>query len=485
MVRIEGHRSLLDRLARLRAIRAYHPEAAVMEIQGKRVLVVGLGKSGVSAALFLRSRGARVTVSDSKAESELSREIPALLDKGIVVETGAHGERTFRDQDLIVLSPGVPLNTPQLEQARGFQVPVIGEVELASRFLQGRIIAITGSNGKTTTTSLVGEILTQSGLKAQVGGNIGTPVTELIEGSTPETWNVLEISSFQLESVESFRPKIACILNVTPDHLDRHGTFEAYVAAKARIFEQQGPEDFAVLNAANDTCLKTADGLRAPVYWFSSEAEVKQGSFARDGEIFWRRNAMPETILPVSEIALKGKHNLENVLAAVTIAKLAGCANESIRSSVRDFKAVEHRLEHITTIDGVQYFNDSKATNVDATIKALESFPAGIHLILGGKDKGSDYTVLKPLLKQRAKRVYTIGAAADKIESHITGAVPIIHAGTLDRAVRLAAENAASGDVVVLAPACSSFDQFDNYEHRGRVFRQLVEALAARGAVNG
>ncbi len=457
-----------------------------MDIQGKRVLVVGLGKSGISAAMFLQSRGAQVTVSDSKAESQLSREIPTLLDKGVIVETGGHGERTFRDQDLIVLSPGVPLDTPQLEQARNFNVPVIGEVELASRFLQGEIIAITGSNGKTTTTALVGEILVKSGMKTQVGGNIGTPVTELIERSTPGTWNVLEISSFQLETVESFRPKIACVLNITPDHLDRHGTFEAYAAAKTRIFERQTSAESAVLNADDTTCVSIGKRIRSTAFWFSGSHPIKRGCFLRADQIVWRdADGKEESVIPTSEITLEGAHNLENVLAATVIAKLAGCGNENIRRAIREFKAVEHRLEHVATVAGVEYFNDSKATNVDATIKALESFPGNIHLILGGKDKGSDYSVLKSLLTQRAKQVYTIGTAAEKIESQIEGAVPIVKAGTLERAVRLAAEGASSGDVVVLAPACSSFDQFQNYEHRGQVFKELVHALGEGGEREG
>ncbi len=456
-----------------------------MELEGKRVLVVGLGKSGVSAALFAHARSAKVTVSDSKAEAQLGKDIPKLLDLGIVVETGSHGERTFRDQDLIVVSPGVPYNTPQLQQARALGVPIIGEVEFASRFLRGPIIAITGSNGKTTTTSLCGEILGKSGLATQVGGNIGKPVTDMIESSKPETRNVLEISSFQLETIDTFHPQIAAILNITPDHLDRHGTFAAYVAAKARIFENQTARDFAILNAEDKACAELGDGLQAQVYWFGQKERSGRGSFVRAAKIYFRTDAgVEQEIMPLNEIALKGAHNVENVLAAVCVAVLSGCQPEQIRSAVREFKAVEHRLEHVATIGGVSYYNDSKATNVDATIKALESFPANIHLILGGKDKGSDYSVLTPLLKQRVKQVYTVGAAAEKIESQISG-VPLISAKTLDKALRAASEIAVSGDVVLLAPACASFDQFDSYEHRGRVFKQLVMALTEAGVARG
>jgi UDP-N-acetylmuramoylalanine--D-glutamate ligase len=461
----------------------------LMELKNQRVLVVGLGKSGVSAATFLQSRGARVTVSDSKAEAELGKDIPALLDRGIAVETGAHGERTFRDQDLIIVSPGVPVDAPQLQQARAAGVKIIGEVELAARFLQGQMVAITGSNGKTTTTSLCGEMLEKAGKKTQVGGNIGRPVTDLIEESTGETWSVLEISSFQLETIESFRPKIAAILNITPDHLDRHGDFATYAAAKARIFENQQADDFAVLNADDKTCVEIAGKVKSRIYWFGSKERSEQGSFVRAASIYWRSPEGRETeIMPTGEISLKGKHNLENVLAAVCVGMLSGCTPEQIRRAVREFKAVEHRLELVATLNGVAYYNDSKATNVDATIKALESFPANIHIILGGKDKGSDYTVLKPLLQKRARAVYTIGAAAEKIESQVTGSAPVFHAETLERAVRQAAEKAVSGDVVLLAPACASFDQFQNYEHRGRAFKELVhnmEAVGARGVKHG
>jgi len=450
-----------------------------MEINNKRVLVVGLGKSGVASALFLKARGARVTVSDAKPEDELGEEIPILLDHGIAVETGGHGERTFRGQDLIVVSPGVAIDSPPLVQARTLGETVIGETELAAQFLPGRIVAITGSNGKTTTTTLAGEIVAAGGYPTVVGGNIGTPAISLVERATPETIVVLEVSSFQLETIHTFRPRIAVVLNVTPDHLDRHRTFAAYTDAKARIFENQQAEDFAVLNADDPTCVRLASRTRAPVFWFSRKKEVKQGAYVHDGRVFSRDASGQREIMLVSEIPLKGAHNVENVLAAVCVGALMRCEPERIRKTIRDFRAVEHRLEYVATIRGVEYYNDSKATNVDATIKALESFPANVHLILGGKDKGSDYTVLNDLLRQRVKRVYTIGAAAGKIESQIKGTVEIVHAETLEAAVKRAAAAAQPGDIVLLAPACASFDQFQNYEHRGRVFKEVVSGLAA------
>lgn len=454
---------------------------SVTALKGKRVLVVGLGKSGVASALFLQQQGARVAVSDAKSEEQLRQEIPLLLDHGISVETGQHSERTFRDQDLIVISPGVPVDMPQLVNAGARGIPIIGEVELAAQFLKGKIVAITGSNGKTTTTSLAGEILSSSQQKALVGGNIGTPAVSFVESATEDTWIVLEVSSFQLETIDTFHPKIAVVLNVTPDHLDRHHTFERYAAAKARIFENQTPADFALLNADSQTCVEMAAKSKSPVYWFSRLKEVGRGAFVSNGRIFWRDADTEAEIMLVDEISLKGSHNLENVLAAVGIGMLAGVDAAHIRTAVAKFKAVEHRLEYVASVHSVEYFNDSKATNVDATIKALESFPGGIHLILGGKDKGSDYSVLNTLLSERVKRVYTIGAAAAKIASQVRG-TEVVNAGTLESAVKRASESAIAGDVVLLAPACASFDQFDSYEHRGRVFKALVHQLEARAA---
>jgi len=454
-----------------------------MDVKGKRVLVVGMGKSGIASALFLADQGARVAVSDTKSQEELHHEIPQLLDRGIGVEAGYHGERTFQEQELIVISPGVPYDVPQLVQARQAGIPVIGEIELASRYLKGRIAAITGSNGKTTTTALAGEIVAAGGAPTLVGGNIGTPAISFADSATPDTWLVLEVSSFQLETIETFRPAIAVVLNVTPDHLDRHRTFANYAAAKARIFENQDAADCTVLNGDDATCAAMATQTKGAVYTFSRQHPVERGAFVRNHDILWTDAGREQSIMPVSEIGLKGAHNVENVLAGISIGMLAGVSPAAIRTAVARFKAVEHRLEFVADIRGVAYYNDSKATNVDATIKALESFPGRIHLILGGKDKGSDYSVLNPLLAERVKRVYTIGAAAPKIESQIKG-VSVASAGTIDNAVRQASETATSGDVVLLAPACASFDQFVSYEHRGRVFKDLVKQLASRSLQN-
>jgi UDP-N-acetylmuramoylalanine--D-glutamate ligase len=448
----------------------------MMELKGKKVLVVGLGKSGLAAALFLRRRGAQVTVSDVRSAEALAKDIPALLDEGIMVETGGHGLLTFRRQDLIVVSPGVPMNTPELAQVKSFGLPVIGELELAARFLKGRTLAITGSNGKTTTTALVGEILQSSGIPCLVGGNIGVPVVALIDQSTDETWSVLEVSSFQLESTERFHPRIAVILNITPDHLDRHGTFENYALAKERIFAAQDEHDCVVLNADNARAAQAASRSVARVYFFSVEHSVLQGAWVEDGFVVYRAGTdQPvERIMPLSGVPLKGAHNIENVLAAVCASRQAGATAEAVREGVEKFQAVEHRLEFVAKINGVDFYNDSKATNVDATAKAIAAFSSGIHLILGGKDKNSDYTQLAQLLRQRVRAVYTIGSAAAKIESELRGVVSIHSCETLENAVSAAASAARPGDVVLLAPACSSFDQFENYEQRGRMFKELV-----------
>jgi UDP-N-acetylmuramoylalanine--D-glutamate ligase len=484
-----------------------------MDLKNKRVLVVGLGKSGLAAAMFLRDRGARVTVSDTRSAAALAKEIPALLEAGIMVESGGHGLLTFRRQDLIVVSPGVPLDTPEVAQAQAFGLTVIGELELASRFLQGKVVAITGSNGKTTTTTLVGKIFADAGLKTLVGGNIGLPVVELVQaqeadssaslrndkqngessGAAPThrddaamngaqdapVWSVLEVSSFQLETTVEFRPKIALVLNITPDHLDRHKTFERYAAAKTKITGQQGPDDFLVLNAEDKPTQMVAAHTRAQIFWFSGVRRVKQGAFVHGESIWWlgKEGGTPEPVLPEAEIPLRGSHNIENVLAAVCAGRLAGIASESIRASVVNFHAVEHRLERVRALRGVEYYNDSKATNVDATMKAVASFAGGVRLILGGKDKDSDYTLLAPLLRERVAAVYTIGSAAEKIERELAGVVKIVSAQTLQNAVSSAAAEAQAGDTVLLAPACSSFDQFENYEHRGRVFRECVATL--------
>jgi UDP-N-acetylmuramoylalanine--D-glutamate ligase len=442
-----------------------------MNIKDLRVIVVGMARSGVSTVGLMQERGALVTACDATPVAQLGAVAATLAALGVPFRI--QSAEAFADQELIVLSPGVPADLDLLDEPRRRGVPVLGDVEVASWFLRGRILGITGANGKTTTTALAGHLLTSCGVPCQVGGNIGTPLASLVDTSTPQTWNVLELSSFQLETTDCFHATIAVALNVTPDHLDRHGTFERYAAAKARIFKNQTAADYAVLNAEDATTAGYAKTTRAEVHWFSVQGRVDRGVWVERDQLV----ADGEPIMPVSEVHLRGRHNLENVAAAAAAVRLAGAPLSGIRSAVATFPGVEHRIEYVRTVDGVEYYNDSKATNVDATLKAIASFPGGIWIILGGKDKNSDYTVLREPLRARARAALLIGAAASNIAGQLGDAVPMVPCGTMDRAVVEAHQAAQPGDVVLLAPACASFDQFQNYEHRGRVFKTLVHSL--------
>jgi UDP-N-acetylmuramoylalanine--D-glutamate ligase len=453
-------------------------------LAGKRVLVVGLARTGIITSLFSAGYGATVTAADEKSESELGDAPAKLRAAGVKLALGAHTPDLFVEQDLIVVSPGVPANLPQLELARARGIRVWSEIELAWRFLRGKLAAITGSNGKTTTTSLVAHILKTAGIATQIGGNIGTPLLALAETSTDSTVTVAEISSFQLETIEAFRPEIGVLLNLTPDHLDRHASFDDYARVKMRLFEYQLERDAAVLNA-DDPEITRRMPSKPHIYWFSRQKRVAAGAFLLDGQIVFRRDGTETPLARLDEIPLKGEHNVENVLAACAAAYLAGADPAAIANGVKTFQGVEHRLEFVGEISGVSFYNDSKATNVDATLKAIEAFPGPLLVILGGKDKGSPYTPLCEPLRQRGRMAILIGAAADKIASDLGDAVEIARAGTLDRAVELAMKNARPGDTVLLAPACASFDQFENYEHRGRVFKQLVAKLESSSQVSG
>ncbi len=450
-----------------------------MEVAGKNILVVGLARSGVAAAEFLISRGARVTVNDAKPESDL-KEARELRAKGIEVIGGGHPRELFEKSDLIVVSPGVPLALEAFDQARAAGGPIIGEVELAARFLRGRLVGITGSNGKTTTTTLIGELLKNAGLPTQVGGNIGTPLISLVEGSQHDGFTVVELSSFQLEAVEQLHVNVALLLNITPDHLDRYNSIADYAAAKANIFRNQTPGDVAVLNADDGAAARMSAKTGARVVYFSRLRELEEGIFLRGNEIIERGADGERVLLKREDIHLPGDHNVENVMAALAAGLACGAPVDSMRQTVRKFKGVEHRLEFVTELNGVKFYNDSKATNVDATIKCLEAFPAGVIVILGGKDKGSDYAPLAPLVRERCEHVILIGAAADKIAAALENTKPLHRAATMPEAVKLGLELGRPGDIVLLAPACASFDMFDNYEHRGRVFKEAVKALAPK-----
>ena len=447
-----------------------------IELRGKRVLVVGLARTGVATALFCASRGAIVTATDARPEAEIGDSATKLRAVGVTLACGGHDESILRAQDLLIPSPGVAADAPLLTAAKAMHLTIWSEIELAYRFLRGRLVGITGSNGKTTTTSLVEHILRQAGLPTILAGNIGTPLIACVEATRDTSITVAELSSFQLELVDRFRPDIAVLLNITPDHLDRHHTLQAYAAAKARIFENQTSQDAAILNADDPATTPYAPS-KPQVFWFSRQRRVEQGAYLNGDEIVFRRSGREEPILQLTDIPLVGAHNLENVLAAVAATRLAEATPASIRSGVKSFAGVEHRLEFVSEIAGVRYYNDSKATNVDATLKALDAFPGRILIILGGKDKGSDYAPLQKPLRKKGVLALLIGAASAKIESQITGSVAIDRAETLDRAVEIASHAGRPGDVVLLAPACASFDQFQNYEHRGRVFKELVHQL--------
>jgi UDP-N-acetylmuramoylalanine--D-glutamate ligase len=432
------------------------------ELDGKLVVVVGMAKSGHAAVRLLLSQGARVRAVDQGAEKAPGE----VLGLTIQPQTPA----AFEDADLIVISPGVPADLPLFPAG----VPVIGELELAAPFLQGPVMGITGTNGKTTTTALTAHILKEAGIPAQAGGNIGIAPADMIQTSRPDQWNVLELSSFQLETISTFRAQVAACLNITQNHLDRHHNFENYVKAKARLFETQHPGDTAVLNAGDAVCAVLATYAKGDVLWFNSEA----GAWL-DGNIM---NVHSEPLLDVRELRLRGRHNYENVMAAAMLARIAGATLPQIAAAAKTFAPVEHRLEFVANVDGVAYYNDSKATSVDATLKAIQAFEGGLWVILGGKDKDSDFRPLREPLHERARAVLLIGSAAGKLHNQLAGAVNRRQCGTLAAAVGEAYIDAKPGDTVLLAPACASFDQFTSYEHRGHVFKQLVQELAKDGS---
>jgi UDP-N-acetylmuramoylalanine--D-glutamate ligase len=445
---------------------------------GRRVVVIGLGKSGAAAATLLHGLGARVSVTEKRARADVAGWLRSLPPR-TAVETGGH-RFLEKNWDLAVVSPGVPSSLWSPLIARG--VPVWGEMELGYRVLSlaGRwplkCAAITGTNGKTTTTALVGEVFRAAGWPTVVAGNIGTPLCAVADKITAETALALEVSSYQLEAAEAFRPAAGAVLNVTPDHLARHGTLEAYARTKFRLFQNQGPSDAAVLNAADGMDRRLAPLARGRVVWFGLSARPAPDVVLRGGRLSSTIPAAGGSWPPPAH--LPGDHNVENALAAAALARLAGAPAAAVARAFKAFKGVEHRIEFVREKGGVRYYNDSKATNVDSTFVALKAFPSGgLHLILGGEDKGAPYKPLIPLVRKNARTVYLIGEAAPKIRRELAGAVPLEDAGTLERAVAAASRSARPGETVLLSPACASFDQFDNFEHRGRVFKALAAAL--------
>jgi len=450
----------------------------MIDVRNKRALVVGLGRSGRAAAFLLRREGAIVTVTDIKPPATFGATLSGLLAEKIGLALGLQPVELFLAHDLVVVSPGVPWDLPQLEAARARGIPVIPEVEVAGWFMDACIVGVTGSNGKTTTTTLLGKMLEASGISSFVGGNIGVALSSAVDTIKPGSIVVAELSSFQLEAIRDFRPHVAVLLNISPNHLDRHPTFEAYAQAKRQIFRNQRADDYAVLNADDPWVRSLGPALVSRKVFFSRQEQIPCGLFVSNGNIVYRTGHMQRVLMETKEVRLRGSFNLEDVLGAAAAACVLGADFEAVRKAVRDFKGVEHRLEYVRDICGVEFYNNSKATSVDATAKSLEAFERGVHLIMGGKDKGAPYTPLRPLLKDRVREVLLIGAAADRVAQEFSGAVELIHAGNLETAVPEAFQRARPGDVVLLAPACSSFDQFQDYEHRGRVFKELVGRLA-------
>lgn len=443
-------------------------------------MVIGAARSGIASARFLAQHGATVALNDRKSIEEWSPAALALKTEGIGCVPGEPPSWLLDQIDLVVISPGVPPKIIPVRYAERRGAEVIGEIELASRFLQGRIVAITGTNGKTTTTSLIGQMLKDAGLHVQVGGNIGTALISMIDASRDDGWNVVELSSFQLETIVDFHPAVAAVLNVTPNHMDRYETLVDYAAAKHRIFANQTAGDVAILNADDEIVSSWAAGLRAHVVPFSVKQELSDGLFLRGGDLVSRTKDGERVLTTRDEMSLRGLHNVENVLAALAAGLACGAAPDSLRETVRKFRPVEHRLEQVAEINGVNFFNDSKATSVDATLKALEAFagdPGKVVLILGGRGKQAPYAPLAPLVHERVRKMVLIGEDAPVIEKELGDSAPFVRATDMRDAVTLGFSAAEAGDIVLLAPACASFDMFESFEHRGRVFKEEVSKL--------
>lgn len=448
-----------------------------MDVKGRQFAIFGMGESGVETAEFLQRRGARVRAVDRKPLAALKPDHARRLEEARI-PLAAQDEAALADVDIALLSPGVTPKLPLFDEARRRGIRVTGELEFCSQFLRGPILGITGSNGKTTTTSLCGHLLKESGIPVQVGGNIGTPLAAMLDSSREDQWNVLELSSFMLELAETLHVAIASILNITPDHLDRHGSLENYAEAKRRILRNQTASDAAVLNAKNELSRESAAFTQGAVHEFSAGGRVERGFWMEGQDLiadgwFW---------MPRSEVQLQGRHNVENVLAAGCCAHIAGAPLDALRRAVASFPGVEHRIEFVRELNGVRYYNDSKGTNVDATVKALESFESGVWLILGGRDKASDYTPLRPLIEARGREVLLIGEATPIIAAQLADlAIPVVHCGDMAAAVAYASSRVVPGDVVLLSPACASFDQYSGYNERGRHFKSLVHDLERKG----
>jgi UDP-N-acetylmuramoylalanine--D-glutamate ligase len=448
-----------------------------MNLKGKKVLVVGLGRTGAACTRFLTERGAEVTISEAKPENQKQEELREVEGFLVRVETGGHQEESFIKADLIVVSPGVPLNIPPLEKAQKKGKEIISEIELAYRFCNCPIIAVTGTNGKSTTTSLLGEIFKTAGRKVFVGGNLGNPMIEMFFSPEQVEYVIAEISSFQLEAISQFRPYISVLLNITPDHLDRYASYREYIEAKANIFLNQRGDDHAIVSADDPECEKLLARIKAKVSFFSTRKQLKNGCYA-EGDYLYYLKGERRDLFAVKDLSLTGIHNYENIMASILASKICGLPSDTIRLALRQFKALEHRMELVRVVKGVKFYNDSKGTNVGAVTRSLESFSSNVVLIAGGKDKGGDYRILRELAKGRLKSLVLLGQAKEKIKEALGDMAPTHVVNDLDEAVSTAFKIASPGDTVLFSPACSSFDMFKNFEERGEVFKSLVNRLA-------
>lgn len=449
-----------------------------MDWNEKKIVVLGLAKSGIAVAETLSQLGAKVFITETKEKDDFLEEKKRLEEKGIKVEIGGHSLAWLDDTELVIVSPGVPLEIPYLLEARKRKIEILGELEVAASLCKAPLIAITGTNGKTTTTSLMGEIMNSTGKKVVVGGNIGLPLVGEVRTLTGEDVVVAEVSSFQLETTKKFHPHVSTILNITEDHLDRHKTLQNYIAVKSKIFAQQESSDYLVLNADDHLLNNLAAQASCQVIFFSRQKKVK-GIYVQDKKIISNWQGQENVVCLVQDVKIKGNHNLENALAAIAMAEAMGVDREKIVDTLRNFAGVEHRLEFVKELDGVKFYNDSKGTNPDAAIKALEAFSEKIILIAGGRDKGVSYTHFAETIKEKVRELILIGEAKEKIEEAVidAGFANIHKMNSMEQAVQEGYSLAQSGEVVLLSPACASFDMFKNYEIRGEVFKQAVVQL--------
>lgn len=448
-----------------------------MDIKGKKISIIGAVRSGIGAAKLAKKQGAIPFVSDSGSKEKLEKSLLTLDAEGIAYEYDAHSEKIF-DCDLIITSPGVPTSSPALAKAAEKKIRIVSEIEFASWFCKGGIIAITGTNGKTTTTSLMNHTLNECGIKCYPAGNIGNAFSEIVLDVKENEYVALEVSSFQLDFADKFKPRFSMILNITPDHLDRYeNSFEKYIASKIKIIDNQDENDTYIYNADDRYTFQTVQNSKVKKLAFSVKKEVENGTYSLNGKMFSSNQGIKEEVCTITDLFIKGEHNVANALAVLAVAKTINLSNKKIKNTFSSFKGVEHRIEFVKEINGVEYYNDSKATNVDSVWFALRSFNKPLYLILGGKDKGNNYDQIRGLIEKNVKKIYAIGSSANKVYEYFKDIVPTEYKQTIEGCVEAARKDASPGSIVLLSPACASLDMFDNYEHRGKVFKEAVNKL--------